>query len=277
MLRPAGIAYEIRETSGPGDATTLAAEAVGAGYDAIAVCGGDGTIAEVVAGVAGVPLAVMPCGTGNGISGQLGLPGTLPAAARLLTDGEAHVRALDAGRINDRLFLLRAATGAIARIDRQATGALKHTIGGLAYALSTGETLFGLRPSAYRIEADGEVLEAMGVACIVANGAGIGRVKVKLAEDISMEDGLLDVLVMTGAGLRHPGRGFRALTETGIAAPAAPRLRAKRIRIDVEPPELAVADGEPAGSTPALVEVLPGALRVIVPGPAEAQSEAQAG
>jgi diacylglycerol kinase (ATP) len=267
VLRPAGITYEIRETSGPGDATTLAAEAVGAGYDAIAVCGGDGTIAEVVAGVAGhaVPLAVMPCGTGNGISGQLGLPGTLPAAARLLTDGGAHVRALDAGRINDRLFLLRAATGAIARIDRQATGALKHTIGGLAYALSTGETLFGLRPSAYRIEADGEVLEAMGVACIVANGGGMGRVKVKLAEDISMEDGLLDVLVMTGAGLRHPGR---ALTQTGISAPAAPRLRAKRIRIDVEPPELAVADGEPAGGTPALVEVLPGALRVIVPGPA---------
>ncbi len=112
----------------------------------------------------------------------------------------------------------------------------------------------------------------MSVACIVANGAGMGRVKVKLAEDISMEDGLLDMLVMTGAGPRHPGRGFRALTETGIAAPAAPRLRAKRIRIDVEPPELALADGEPAGSTPALVEVLPGELRVIVPGSVEAQA-----
>ena len=90
VLAQAGIETTLRPTSARGDATKLAREAVAENRDMIIVCGGDGTINEVVNGMAGsrVPLAVLPAGTANILAKELGLPWNVSKAAALIARGK---------------------------------------------------------------------------------------------------------------------------------------------------------------------------------------------
>ena len=157
------------------------------GADAVGVVGGDGTVAEVAQGLAdsGVPMVILPGGTGNGAAGEFGIPKTISEAAALLTDPAAVVRSIDLGKVGDRFLLLRCACGAIATIDERATRELKSHIGGLAYVWSGLSTLKDAEMVDYHITCDGEAYEARGITCIVANGAGFGGVG-SLADGISM-------------------------------------------------------------------------------------------
>lgn len=89
ILKEAGIRAELIPTAGAGSATELARAAARNGRDLVVVCGGDGTINEVVNGLAGtqVPLAVLPAGTANILAKELGIPWDIPAAARLISRG----------------------------------------------------------------------------------------------------------------------------------------------------------------------------------------------
>ena len=268
-FHPAGITWDVRVTNGPGDAARLAAEAVADGVDLVGVYGGDGTVCEVVDGIAGTecPLAILPGGTGNGAAGELGIPTTLAPAAALIADPTAALRTVDIGRVGDTTFLLRCACGAIADIDELATRELKSRIGGLAYVIAGLERLTDLGTTRYTVTCDGDVHEANALACIVANGGGFGGVG-RLAEGIDMSDGRFEVFLYTGEALRDFGitlaRLPEAIADRMLGVP--PVCSGKRIRVDAAGPLTMVADGEPAGTTPSDVEVVPAAVRVLVPG-----------
>ncbi len=104
VLHPAGIDWDIYVTKKAGDARRLAAEAVQAGADAVAVYGGDGTVAEVAAGLfnSQTPLAVLPGGTTNATARAMDIPVSFPAAAALLADPSARVRVMDVLQVPDR-------------------------------------------------------------------------------------------------------------------------------------------------------------------------------
>ena len=268
VLHSAGVHWDVRITNGPGEATRLARQAVSEGVDAVGVYGGDGTVAEVADGLcdSGVPLAILPGGTGNGVAGELGIPRSLKDAAAVLVDPGTTVEALDLGRAGGEVFLLRAGTGAIAEIDEKASREMKDRIGGLAYAAAGLGVLRSARPVRYRVTCDGETYEQDAVACIVANGAGFGGIGV-LGAGVSMTDGKLDVFLYTGDSFRDLREGLRKVP--GVigtrSLPTPPVAGGRRIRIDADTPQPVVADGEPAGDTPLDVEVLPGALNVLVP------------
>ena len=128
-------------TTGPGSGTALAREAIRAGADLVAVCGGDGTINEVVCGMAGsrVPLAVLPAGTANTLARELRLPLNIRAAARLIPS--AIPRRLALGRAGDRYFLLMAGVGLDAQVIQKIRAPRKEFLGMASYFL---ETLFYL-------------------------------------------------------------------------------------------------------------------------------------
>ena len=267
-FHPAGIHWDVRVTNGPGDAKRLAAEAAADGVDIVAVYGGNGTVAEVVDGLVGTgtPLAILPGGTGNGAAGELGIPTTLAEAAALVADHTAVLRTVDVGRAGDRVFLLRCACGAVADVDALATRELKSQVGGLAYVIAAFEKLNDLGTMTYRVACDGEVHEVEAVACIVANGAGFGGVG-RLAEDIDMADGRLDVFLYTGEALRGLGATLAALPAafaTGTLG-VPPVCGGAHIRLETPEPLTMVADGEPAGTTPIDIEVIASALRILVP------------
>ena len=131
----AGIPVSIQATTAPGSGSALSREAVQAGADLIVVCGGDGTINEVLGGMAhsAVPLAVLPGGTANGLARELRLPLDIKAAARMIPS--ATPRRIALGRVGDRYFLSMVGVGFDAQVLTQIEGNWKDRLGMVHYGI----------------------------------------------------------------------------------------------------------------------------------------------
>src|SRR5215207_1228913 len=98
-----GVNWEVGITKRTGDATRMAYEAVLAGADVVAVNGGDGTVMEAASGLSGssVPLAILPGGSANVMSVELGIPNDTEQAISLICDPNHQIRTIDMGRVRD--------------------------------------------------------------------------------------------------------------------------------------------------------------------------------
>ena len=136
--RERGLELVNAPTSGPGDATGIVRAFLPRGIDLVAVCGGDGTISEAAAGLAGsnVPLGLLPGGTSNVLAFELGVPLDLPGAEELLLTGEPAAVRLD--RVDGRPFLLWVGAGLDARVMGRMNLAMKRRFG-----------RWGITPTAY--------------------------------------------------------------------------------------------------------------------------------
>lgn len=260
-FRALGIRWDVSITREPGDGRRQAAAAASDGVDAVGVYGGDGTVAEVASGLAnsGVPLAIFPGGTANVMAAELGLPADLPESLRLLGQ-PASIRTVDMGATAARWFLLRLGIGWEARWMMNAQPAEKSQFGRLAYVLSALRTMSAEGSRArYRVTVDDDpLIELDGVTCAVANSGSLGRARLRLAEQISVSDGLLDVAV-----LREPDFEQRLSPEQ--TDPLLTMRQGRVITIEADPPQPIIADGEPIGETPITAQVKAGVLQVIVP------------
>jgi diacylglycerol kinase (ATP) len=140
IFRKAGIETELQNTAAPGEATAMARRAVGESRDLVIVCGGDGTLNEVVNGLAcsQVPLAVLPAGTANVLAKELGLPWNLPRAAEMIANAEYRRIALglaipDKASGEPRYFLSVAGAGADGALVSAVRPEVKRQAGILAY------------------------------------------------------------------------------------------------------------------------------------------------
>ncbi len=122
LLNEYGWQVELRPTQAAGDGTRIAREAAQAGYDAVIAAGGDGTINEIVNGLAGsqTALGVLPVGTVNVWAREIGLPLQPRATTEALL--RTHVRSIDLGRAGDRYFLLMAGVGFDAAVVNEVRG-----------------------------------------------------------------------------------------------------------------------------------------------------------
>ncbi len=277
----------IRATRKPGDATELARAAVAARCKAVLVAGGDGTIHEAVNGLVGsdTALGVLPIGTGNVWAKEIGLPtlgltqiDRLLAAARMLVDGE--VRWVDVGRANGRFFLNCAGVGIDStvaahveprtRVAKQLGGILTYVVAGLSIARDFG----GVRST---IIIDGRVIRTMMLLVVVSNIQLYGGL-VKMSPEARLDDGLLDIRVFKGMGaawiFRHLAGVF---TNRHLRNPMVSHYQGRRVSIYTAEPFPLQLDGEPVGMTPVSLEVVPRALRVLVPRAAPADRFAHNG
>jgi diacylglycerol kinase (ATP) len=128
-LTAQGIKVEVSPTTGPQEAGHLARQAISNDYQLIIACGGDGTINEVVGGMAGsrVPLLVIPGGTANVLARELALPRDFSGGAALLKKGA--IRRISLGKAGDRYFILMAGIGVDAGIIAALSCWLKRHIG----------------------------------------------------------------------------------------------------------------------------------------------------
>ena len=146
ILKDAGVRTELAPTTGPGTATSIARHAVEQRRGMVIACGGDGTINEIVNGLAtsDVPMAVLPAGTANILAKELGIPWDIPHAARLISDGEVRRIALgiatpldgnssDAMPREGRYFLSVAGAGPDGAIVNGVHSGLKKSTGVFAY------------------------------------------------------------------------------------------------------------------------------------------------
>jgi diacylglycerol kinase family enzyme len=138
VFHPAGVEWDIGITHKSGDATRLTKAAAARGVDLVAGYGGDGTQMEVANGLfgTGIPMAILPGGTGNAMAHELHVPLNLKEAAQLIVSSRQR-RAVDVVRTGDRLFMLRAYTGVSA--SEAASREAKDRLGQMAYI---GQTPF---------------------------------------------------------------------------------------------------------------------------------------
>jgi diacylglycerol kinase (ATP) len=252
-------------TNGPGDGQRLARRAADQGYDLVVAAGGDGTINEVINGLAGTntALGTLPLGTMNVWARELGLPLQVRAAAQAILDWQ--VRSIDLGRAGERYFLLMAGIGFDAAITAGIKPGEKRRFGALAYVLRGIEVALHVRGSRARLILDGRTVKGRILMVVVGNSQLYGGL-VKITHRASIDDGLLDVCVIKGdsfiAALRHT---IAILRRSYSHNPAIDYYRARSIKIIATPRLPVQIDGDPLGQTPLTFEVNPGALRALLP------------
>jgi diacylglycerol kinase (ATP) len=164
-LARTGTPFEVRKTTYPGEAVHLAREAAFSGAGAVVAAGGDGTINEVVNGLAGsrTRLAVVPHGTGNVLAKEVGLPKSVEGCIGLLQEGKTIEVPL--ARAGDRYFLLLASAGFDAEVIERVTSRQKGYLGmgayyfaGIRHLLHSHPTLWLEFPGKERIEAQAVIL-----------------------------------------------------------------------------------------------------------------------
>ncbi len=176
VLQPAGITWEVFVTQEAGDAKKYAQQALAAGVDAVAVYGGDGTVTEAASGLIGsaMPLAILPGGTANVMSIELGIPDALEDATALLCDPNHTVRLVDMGMVGDRHFLGHVAIGLEADMHEAADRTLKNRFGLLAYPIAMIQSLAERPTSHYTLTIDDEKVDMELLDCMVTNVSSIG-------------------------------------------------------------------------------------------------------
>ncbi|MEU8894705.1 YegS/Rv2252/BmrU family lipid kinase [Nocardia sp. NPDC048505] len=249
--------------------------------DAVICVGGDGLMNVMLAAVAqtGVPLGLIPSGTGNDLARALGVPTDDPrAAADLAVAGRTRV--LDLGRIEaagaaPMWFATITGTGFDARVtlranrmrwpkgpSRYSFAALAELAGGLAVPYRI--ELTGVAPGALDNPAGDTVVETEAVMVAIGNTRTYGG-GMLICPDAEPDDGLLDITVVRAVSRLEMLKLLPALSAgKRIDHPATVQYRVAAVTLDAEGAP-ATADGEPAGSLPVTLRAVPGALTVLVP------------
>jgi YegS/Rv2252/BmrU family lipid kinase len=259
--------WDISLTKKRGDVIRFAHEAAVNGVDVVAVYGGDGSVMEAGQGLIGsqVPLAILPGGSANLMSIELGIPKDLEKAVEIAADANSVSRLIDMGRIRDEYFILRVGIGFGARKVAYADRALKNRVGALAYTVAAGKALKESRIAHYRITLDGKIVEVDGVTCLIDNAGTMGIKDVKPAREILVDDGLLDVLVLGNKGISDLVASGSSLLDGNKGPMLIDHWQAREITIEVDPPQPVTVDGEMVEDTPLTASIVPGVLKILVP------------
>ncbi len=186
-------------TQSPGDAARAARE-LAPGFDRVAVCGGDGTLHEVISGLmelpesARPPIGYIPAGTTNDFARNLNLPKGMDRMAALAAVGEP--RGVDLGRLGERYFVYVAAFGAFTDVSYNTPQQAKNIFGHLAYVLKGVSEVGNLKGYGLRVEHDGGVLEGEYLYGMVSNTVSVGGLIGLPQEEVKLDDGLLEVVLV---------------------------------------------------------------------------------
>ncbi|MDO7906408.1 YegS/Rv2252/BmrU family lipid kinase [Paenibacillus sp. JX-17] len=252
----------------PGEGERICRER-GEQYDAVLILGGDGTVHECINGLAVLDnppvVGVLPGGTCNDFARTLGLPPDPAEAAAVLL--EEHIREIDLGMVNDRVFTNFCGVGLITETSENINPDLKGTLGKISYFISTLQTIRSAEPFRYMLTADGETMKGEAVMIYAANGRYLGTNQLPFAED-SMCDGLLDILVIREAGLpllrelltRKPHGEWTPKNDSIIY------IQASRLELTVEGTRRADTDGEIYLETPLQLGILERKLKFLTAG-----------
>ncbi len=265
VWRAAGWSVDMQPTQAAGDGTRLAREAAMAGYDLVAAAGGDGTINEIVNGLAGSETALtpLPIGTVNVWARELGLPMQPRATAEALLRGT--IRRVDLGLAGERYFLLMAGVGFDAAVVMAVHAREKRRLGALAYVVRAVALAFAYGGTRAQITIDGDPLFGRVLMLVIGNTRLYGGV-ISITSEAIIDDGLLDVCLLRGRNwLRSLGQISSVLRRRQRADPQVEYRLAREVTISARRPLPIQVDGDYIGTTPMTFTIAPRALRVLLP------------
>lgn len=253
-------------TDAPGHATVLAREAVANGCTRVVAVGGDGTMNEVAQALLHTPaaLALVPCGSGNGLALHLGLPRELAAALALIASGDGRVASIDTGEADGRPFFNAMGMGLDADVSRRFNSLMRRGLP--AYVRTALTAIRELRPERFCVTTENCRVEFDALLVAVANSDQYGN-NARIAPRARVDDGALDLVAVSPVGLvGAAGLAARLFAGTFDQSRHVRRLRSSHFVIDRVAPGLIHTDGEThAGGARVEVIVRPRSLRVLVP------------
>ena len=263
-LREMGFEVDTRLTAARGDATRLAHEAVAQKYYGVLACGGDGTVNETARALCdtGVPLGILPAGSGNGLARHIGL--LIDPIEALKVIGERHIEDCDYCTANDRPFFCTFGVGFDAAVTHKFSRQRRRGL--LMYLKSAIDVFVSFSPERYSLTTDDRVLvdKAFLIACCNASQYGNNAF---IAPSASIRDGLMDITVihksnpfaqaLVGVDLMTGYIGKNALIDI---------IRVSHATISRDQAGVAHIDGEPV-DMPEKIDVVchPGGLRLFTP------------
>lgn len=177
------------------------------GIYGVVVAGGDGTINRVVnvmiKNKINVPLGIIPAGTSNDFARHIKMPNNFSECIDKILTG--NVQEVDVGLANDKYFINVCSAGLFTNASQKADKNLKNAIGKLSYFVTAADQLFKFKPFDVRVETKNKVFEDKINLFLIFNGSSVGGID-KFTDNSSIQDGLLDILIIKNCNLGEVGR-----------------------------------------------------------------------
>jgi YegS/Rv2252/BmrU family lipid kinase len=269
MLEPE-IELEIHLTSAEVDSAELAKEGIEKGVESIIVSGGDGTVSATAAALIGtsIPLGVIARGTANAFANALDIPTTVREACQTILNGMTQT--VDVATCNGMPMVLLMGIGFEAETVERADRRSKDRFGMMAYVMAGVAQLRSLQPFEAQIETEDKVITVEASALTVANAAPATSILAQGPAKVVFDDGLLDLTIVAPQNMLGAIAASYELLQSSLNGHAANRdeigyLRAQQFKIETNPPQKVVLDGEIIGTTPVDIRCVPAGLTVYVP------------
>jgi diacylglycerol kinase (ATP) len=266
-LRRLGVSHEIRVSESGPDVERIARDAAEDGTRIVAALGGDGTASLAANGLlgTGVALAALPAGTGDDFAKGIGA-GKLDTAIALLADpktADLDVIEITTGAAR-RSFINIAGAGFDSEVNETANGMTIKLGATGTYVAALLKTLSRFAPAAFVITVGDERIETDAMLVEVGSGRWTGG-GMRVLPDAVMNDGLLDLCIVHALSKTAFLRAFpRVFTGSHTTHPKVTMRTGARVEVEANRRVLVYADGELVGPLPAIFEVRPGTLPVVV-------------
>lgn len=263
-LTKAGLDFDIAFTKAPGHAVELAAQAKAKGYDAVIACGGDGTVNETATGLlnTGIPLGIIPTGSGNGLARHVGIPIDIDRSIKIIARN--NVIDADYGTANGKAFFCTFGVGFDAAVSERCAREKRRGI--LMYLKHAINEYIKFRPEEYTIIINGHTITERAFLVVCCNASQYGN-NAFIAPLASITDGELDITIVHAGNLLTQAIAVVDIL-TGLIRKTAlvEVMRARSVTIIRKNYGVAHLDGD-ATTLPAeiSVECRPGELRMFVP------------
>lgn len=253
-----------------GDLSNIAKEWADKNADIVIAAGGDGAVNEVVQGLANsnTALGILPLGTGNVFSHEIGLPQNIEECCKTLS--EAQIKTVDLGYCENKYFLWLAGVGIDALVAQEINWELKDSLGVFAYFAFALQHLKKIPYFVTKLNIDGKEIKERAVAVIIGNSATFGgNLKIKSLD--SFADGYLDVCIytkITFMGVVRQVLFFFLGQKTyykDVGYFNVKYFKAKNISIKTRPKSFVHLDGEVIGKNPVSFSIKEKALKLLVP------------
>jgi diacylglycerol kinase (ATP) len=267
QLRALGIEHRVEVSESAEDLERLARSSAEDGAEIVAVLGGDGSVGAAANGLVGTgaALSVLPAGTGDDFAKAIG-PAKLDEATRLLA--VPNIRAIDLVQVTagaQRRCVINIAGAGFDSEVNETANAMKIRLGSTGtYIAAVITTLRRFVPAHYEIAVDDDRLVTDAMLVIVGNSRSYGG-GMRVLPDARIDDGLLDVCIVHAVSTPTFLRAFpRVFRGTHVTHPNVTMLRGRRVSVEADRRIQVYGDGERLGSLPAIFEIRPGALRLLV-------------
>lgn len=257
-------------TPEPDSAKNEATRAANEGFDLLVAAGGDGTLNEVINGIAGLEkrprLAIIPAGTTNDYARALHVPREDPvAAAKLILNKDNHFK-IDLGKAGDNYFMNIAAGGTLTELTYDVSTQMKSLFGYLAYFTKGAEMLPQVKPVHMNIKYDGQEFDGMASTVFLALTNSVGGFE-QIVPDAALNDGMFSLIIVKDSNMVGLMQLMaKALKGTHLDDPRVIYVKAKDVQItplDTKDRLMINLDGEYGGDAPMHFQALKQHLDIV--------------